>query len=138
MYLTYDEYKGFGGALSESAFNATIYDAQAKVDYYTYNRLVKDTVVSYKVKQAIFKIVNLLDTFNNYKNLITDIDNPIAISQSNDGVSVSFGGYLGNTTPQDLVNAKKELDIDILNVLKVYLSGEKNQVGQLLLYRGVY
>ena len=138
MYLTYEEYKTFGGTLSETAFNSVVYDAQAKIDYYTYNRLVKDTVISNNVKQAAVKIIGLIDTYNNYRNLITDIGNPIAISQSNDGVSMSFGGYAGNTTPQDLLNAKKQLETDIFDVLKVYLISERNQAGNLLLYRGVY
>ena len=59
-------------------------------------------------------------------------------SQSNDGVSVSYGGYAGNTTPADMKIISDQLDNDIIKVVRQYLEGETNQSGVLLLYRGVY
>lgn len=138
MYLTYTEYKDLGGTLAEPAFNSLIFDAIVKIDYYTFNRLKNDTIISEKVKRCIIKLLSLLNTYNEYEKTVTDITKPILSSQSNDGVSVSYGGYLGNTTPNDINTIKEKLDKDITSTIKEYLSGEVNQKGQVLLYRGVY
>lgn len=138
MYLTYAEYKEYGGTVTEPAFNSLIYEAQVKVDYYTFNRLINDTVISEKIKHCIVKIIELLNTYDEYQKVVTDVNSPIISSQSNDGVSVSYGGYLGNTSPQDLEVVAKKLDADILTTIKQYLSNERNQNGEVLLYRGVY
>ena len=138
MYINYTEYKELGGTLTESAFNSLIYEAQVKLDYHTFNRLVNDTVISEKIKRCIVKIIELLNTYNEYQKVVTDVNSPIIASQSNDGVSVSYGGYLGNTSPQDLDVVAKKLDTDILTTIKQYLSNERNQKGEVLLYRGVY
>ena len=138
MYLTYAEYKEYGGTVTEPAFNSLIYEAQVKVDYYTFNRLINDTVISEKIKRCIVKIIELLNTYDEYQKVVTDVNSPIISSQSNDGVSVSYGGYLGNTSPQDLEVVAKKLDTDILTTIKQYLSNERNQKGEVLLYRGVY
>ena len=137
MYLTYEEYKGYGGTLDEPTFNSFNYEAQLKVDYYTDKRLVNDTVYTENVKRCVYKLIGLLNTFDGYTKVVTDINNPVISSQSNDGVSVSYGGYLGSTTPQDLTNVEKQLNNDIYNTIQQYLYGEHNSNGDILLYRGV-
>lgn len=138
MYITFEEYQNYGGTLDEPTFNSIYYEAEIKIDYYTFNRLVNDTIVTEKVKKCVVKLMSLLNTFNEYKKVITNINNPVVSSASNDGVSMSYGGYLGNTTPNDLKIVQEQLNKDILNTIKQYLSGEKNQAGKVLLYRGVY
>lgn len=138
MYLTYADYIEYGGTLSESAFNSLAFDAQVKIDYYTFNRLVNDTVFSEKVKKCMYKIINSLDTLNKYLASVNDMTNPILSSQSNDGVSVSYGGLAGNTSPSDVKNVEAQTETDIIRTIKEYLQGEKNQAGEVLLYRGVY
>lgn len=138
MYITFEEYQNYGGTLDESAFNSIYYAVQIKIDYFTFNRLVNDTVFTEKVKRCIVKLISLLNTFNEYQKTITDLKNPVVASASNDGVSMSYGGYLSNTTPNDLKTVQEQLDKDILNTIKQYLYGEKNQAGKVLLYRGVY
>lgn len=138
MYITFTEYKDLGGTLTEPAFNSLVYDAQTKLDYNTFGRLKKDTSTSEAVKRCIVKILELLNTHSEYIKAVTDINSPVMSSQSNDGVSVSYGGYLGNTTPSDIDTITKKLDVDIKKVIQEYLVDEKNQAGQVLLYRGVY
>ena len=138
MYVSYPEYKELGGTLEESTFNSLVYEAQVKVDYYTFNRLKKDTVISEAVKRCIIKILDALHTFNQYEKMVTDVNNPIISSQSNDGVSISYGGYLGSTTPADINTLSEKLEKDIKAITHQYLQGETNEDGQLLLYRGVY
>ena len=66
MYITYDEYKEYGGTLNEPTFNSLYYDAQIKIDYYTFNRLKNDTEFSVRLKLCIIKIISLLNTYNEY------------------------------------------------------------------------
>ena len=138
MYITYTEYREYGGTLDESTFNSLYYDAQIKIDYYTFNRLKNDTKFGVKIKLCLIKILSLLNNYNEYEKVVTNLNTPVISSQSNDGVSVSYGGYLGNTSPQDIDNISKKLDTDIKTVIKQYLDGELNQKGEALLYRGVY
>ena len=137
MYITYEEYKDFGGTLSKPAFDSVNYEATVKVDYYTNKRLTNDSEFTDNVKRCIFKLIGLMDTFNSYQKIVTDTDNPVITSQSNDGVSTTFGGYLGATSPQDLANIQKQLDKDIKDVIRTYLYKEVNQNGENLLYRGI-
>lgn len=138
MYLTYEEYQKYGGTLDETAFNSLGYDVQVKIDYYTFSRLKKDTEYSEAVKRAFMKIMGLLDTHNKYLEKVADMDSPMVASASNDGVSESYGGYAGNTTPNDVSTLADMLEKDIQGVIREYLNGERNQKGELLLYRGVY
>lgn len=137
MYLTYNEYKEYGGALSEPVFNSLSYEAKTKIDYYTFGRLKNDSVFSENVKRSMVKIIGLLNTYNEYRNAVTSMSNPIISSQSNDGVSTSYGGYFGNTSPQDMADIENKLNADIYNTIRLYLDGEKNQSRKTLLYRGV-
>lgn len=138
MYLTYLEYTKYGGALSEAAFSELEFEARTRIDFYTFGRLKKDEVFTENVKRAVYKIIGLLDVFGKYQTIVTDVEHPIMASASNDGVSETFGGYLGNTSPQDVDTVSKKLDLDIADTIKLYLSDERNQAGQMLLYRGVY
>ena len=138
MYLTYEDYKSYGGTLDKSAFDKFNYKAKVKIDYCTDNKLCNDSVFGEKIKRATAEIIDLLSTYAEYQNIVTNTKTPVVASQSNDGVSVSYGGYIGNTTPSDLQSASDKLDKDIIKVIRQYLAGETNQSGECLLYRGVY
>ena len=86
MYLTFEEYQNYGGTLSETAFNGVIYDAQIKIDYYTFSRLINDTEIGDKVKRATYKIIELIRDYNSYMDKVKDMDKPIVKSSSNIGV----------------------------------------------------
>lgn len=137
MYLTYPEYFKMGGTLQLSAFNAAIYEAERKLDYYTLGKLKEDETVSEAVKRALAKITELISIFNTYRDMASNVTDPVTVNQSNDGVSVSYGGYMAHTAPQDIATASDKLERDIQQIVKTYLIGEKNQAGELLIYRGV-
>ena len=138
MYLTYDEYIGMGGNLDETAFRSLGWDVQKKIDCYTFSRLKKDKCISMPVKRAFFKALELRSAHEDYIKRVSDMEDPIQAGASNDGVSVSYGGYAGNTTPADIAALSEKTDKDIYDVIRLYLDGERNEAGQLLLYRGVY
>ena len=138
MYLTYDEYTNLGGTLELPAFTSLELQAEVKIDYYTFRRLQNDTEYSNRIKLCIMKIIEYLNIYKDYYDKTTNLNNPVVSSQSNDGVSISYGGLLGNTSPADMQSVSEKKDMDIYNTIKQYLADEKNQAGQLLLYRGVY
>lgn len=80
MYLTYDEYKGFGGTAPESDFNGFELRARKRIDYLTLER-VKDFSGN-DFKKLVFELVEMYR-----KN--AERDGNIA-GYGNDGVSVSY------------------------------------------------
>ena len=141
MYLTYEEYQNMGGTLDETAFNDVEFEAESIINYYTFNRLKNEEEQPNEVKMLMMYLIrNILTARNSMESSTSagEVSDKTIASQSNDGVSVSYGGYLGNTSPQDLETVAKKLDTDILTTIKQYLSNERNQKGEVLLYRGVY
>lgn len=136
MYLTYDEFIQMGGmTLEETAFNQLEFEARAIIDWWTFNRLQNETEFPEAVKRCMFKLVSLIDS--RQKAMVVDAQADDGTrqagiaSQSNDGVSISYN----TLSAQDAVNTiKNELDATV----KMYLSGVKNSLGHLLLYRGLY
>lgn len=128
MYLTYDEYLNMGGTLEEATFVNLEFEARTKVDYYTFNRLNKDTTYSEAVKRCVYKIIELIQL--KAQAMSSGNESSVA-SQSNDGFSVTF-----NT-----LNAQQALEAstnEILNTINMYLSFSENEAGKRLLYRGRY
>jgi len=137
MYLLYDEYIEFGGSeISEPAFENLEFEARAQIDYWTFNRLTKDETFPEAVKRCMFKLITLL----NAKQLALAVGTPDddgtikrgnVMSESNDGVSVSYGVLSAN----EVVQSTKD---DIETTIKQYLGNVKNSLGQKVLYRGIY
>ena len=135
MYLTFDEYEEYGGTLDETAFNQLEFEARAVIDWWTFNRLQNETEFPEAVKRCVFKLISLIDSRQKAMVVDAQADDGTTqagiASQSNDGVSISYN----TLSAQDAVNTiKNELDTTV----KMYLSGVKNSLGQLLLYRGLY
>lgn len=133
MYLTYEEYRNMGGTLDEVTFTKFEFQAQAEINYSTFNRLKADKVIPNEVKRLAYYLIDLLqkkaDAFTLGKG---DANAAASItSQSNDGVSVSYNGL----SPSDLIKLCKE---DFLNAIRKHLEGVTNEAGHKLLYRGVY
>lgn len=136
MYLTYDEYINMGGAeIEEAAFQQIEFEARSIIDWWTFNRLQKEETYSEAVKRCIFRLIQLIN--DKQKAMIVDsqssdgsIKAGIA-SESNDGVSTSYN----TLSAKDAVDTlQKETE----STIRMYLTGVKNSLGYLLLYRGVY
>lgn len=139
-YLTYDEYSEMGGTLDETLFNTLVLDAQAYIDWYTFNRLWKEEWrtedVMERVKICMYQLIGLVAAKNN---LITPQGtnagginvNAQVSTQSNDGVSTTYAVLSGELL---FSHAKKEIEDTVTR----YLSGIVNSVGRKLLYRGLY
>ena len=144
MYLTYEQYTEYGGALDESAFDMYEFEAASKIDYYTFNRLKKGAGFngqSEDVKEAVcrceYRLISLMqarDTANAVSGEGSDESSTAVAgiaSQSNDGVSISYNVLSASEANE---NAQAEID----KVIKVYLGACRNSLGQRLLYRGIY
>lgn len=139
-YLTYDEYSEMGGTLDETLFNTLVLDAQAYIDWYTFNRLWKEDWrtedVMERVKICMYQLIGLVAA---KQNLITPQGtnagginvNAQVSTQSNDGVSTTYAVLSGELL---FSHAKKEIEDTVTR----YLSGIVNSVGRKLLYRGLY
>ena len=133
MYLTYEEYQNMGGTLDEATFNDLEFEAEAWINWYTFNRLKKDTTFPPELKRLMKYLINLAYSKAVAGGISEDADGSgkTIASQSNDGVSISFN-VLSAKDMIDNVNNEGKQAIDR------YLQGVMNEAGQLLLYRGVY
>lgn len=125
MYLTYEEYKELGGALSEDAFRPLCREACAQIDYYTFGRLKQDTAYSDAVQQCCYALIGILDD----KQAYTSPDSAQVSSRSNNGLSESYA----TVSLKDALEAAEE---EMTACIDIYLADETNAAGDKLLYRG--
>jgi len=137
-YLTYDEYTEVGGTLDETEFNYYAYEAESYIDWYTFNRLHNMTEIPDAVKRCEVYLIRLIqerlaalgistvDGSGNADNSLKSI-----LSQSNDGVSVSYNSLGARDAISGLSN-------EIKQTIDRFLAGVTNELGRKLLYRGLY
>ena len=137
-YLTYDEYTEVGGTLDETEFNYYAYEAESYIDWYTFNRLHNMTEIPDAVKRCEVYLIRLIqerlaalgistvDSSGNADNSLKSI-----LSQSNDGVSVSYNSLGARDAISGLSN-------EIKQTIDRFLAGVTNELGRKLLYRGLY
>lgn len=136
MYLTYSQYQDMGGTLDETTFNLYEFEAEALINYYTFNRLKADVSFPSEVLRCMYALISLIEKKANASTLGnssgSNAQSSAAIaSQSNDGVSISYN----TISAQALVEGtNKECE----NTIKMYLNGVTNELGRKLLYRGLY
>ena len=135
MYLTYAEYKSMGGTLSETAFGNFEFEAEALINWYTFNRLKKDNSIPSEVKRLMKYLIDLAEQKANLIGVSgsasTETSGAAIASQSNDGVSISYNVL---SAAQIMESLKGQED----GAINKYLQGVMNEAGQKLLYRGVY
>jgi len=135
MYLTYLEYKAMGGTLDETTFNDLEFEAEALVNWYTFNRLKNDTTFPTEVKRLMKYLIGLIQAQNSVitssANGSTSGSGANITSQSNDGVSISYNVL----NASELANSCKQ---EAKDACDKYLQGVMNEAGRMLLYRGVY
>lgn len=115
MYITYDEYKEYGGGLESTAFNIYAYEAKVKIDAATYGRITHTTE---PIKRCVARLTDILAK--------ADISVDKVTSWSNDGVSQSI---------KDVSAA--DYNEKINGIIREYLANEVDEEGHPLLYLGV-
>lgn len=136
MYLSYNEYRDYGGTLDETTFTDYCFEAESQVNWYTLNRLTKMETVDENVKRCVYQLIKCIQNVNDFQygggnNENQSTSNANIVSQSNDGVSVSYNVM----SASDCVGMIKD---DIKRTIRIYLQGVKDSLGRNVLYRGVY
>ena len=121
MYLTHEEYKGWGGTLDSAAFSRWEYSARALIDRHTFKRVSGMVETPESVKRLVFELVGMAEQQGRQQ------DGTVVASFSTDGYSESYA------KPLTAVEAQAAMAALVVQ----YLSGEKDDAGTPLLYRGV-
>jgi len=130
QYLTYEEYRMLGGTLGITPFNLLEFEAQRKVNEYTFNRLV--TIKSNKIPQEVkLCIYRLIEAINNYASSITSAtENGNIASENTDGYSVT---YVKSAAIKDIIESK---NVELDDIIRTYLLGVVYN-NEHLMYAGV-
>ena len=136
MYLTYAEYQEMGGTLDEATFNDYEFEAEALINWYTFNRLKNDTTFPTEIKRLMKYLISLAQQKANLlgasgSGSAVDTNGAAIASQSNDGVSISYNVLSAAQLMESLKGSEDE-------TIKKYLQGVTNEAGRKLLYRGLY
>lgn len=125
VYLTYEEYKGYGGDLPETDFILFEHRARKRIDYWTDCRVQNMAEVPEAVKLCMMQIIKFDGKFG------TDAqtDNPVVASFNTDGYSESYGSASDQAAAAET---------SLYKTVRSLLYGEKDDYGTPLLYRGVY
>lgn len=123
MYLTYDEYKQYGGTLSETEYTVAEFKSRKRIDRLTDCRVQNMESVPEAVKLCMVSLIKLENTVG----IEAQAENPVVTSYSTDGYSESYGKALGASEASEAMNK---------TVLSM-LYGETDDNGVPLLYRGV-
>lgn len=136
MYLTFEEYATWGGQLDAPDYLLAELEARLLIDRITFGRLKNETEIPEAVKFCMFKLIELLQeqkqllAVPNMQNGDSLVQTGIS-SQSNDGVSISY-----NVMSASELYTMNKSKVD--SVVKDYLHGVTNSLGQELLFRGMY
>ena len=136
MYLTYAEYQAMGGTLDEATFNDYRFEAEAKINWYTFNRLKHDTTFPEEVKRCVYRLIKLLQDMDKAAAVDGQSENSAGAaagiaSQSNDGVSISYN----TLSAKDMLESAQA---QVETTIRQYLSYVTNELGKKVLYRGMY
>lgn len=144
MYLTYEEYVEFGGTLDVTTFSDLEFQASSIIDWYTFNRLHGETVISDRVKRLTFHLMKLAQlqqeallgqlASSNASSTTTSGALGAITSQSNDGFSTTYNVI----SASEALKASDMKSDKVKMLVQSFLQGEKNSLGRLLLYRGLY
>lgn len=127
QYLTYEEYKGLAGTLSEMPFNLLEFEARKRIDNRTQNRIKYMNSKPNEVKLCVNNMINTLVQY------VVDgskgINKNIA-SESIDGYSVSF--ITGSQVQEAIKSKKSELE----DIMQTYLGNVRTRDNIPVLYLG--
>lgn len=121
MYLSYVEYKEFGGTMDEATFNKNEFEIENRIDYLTNGRIKNLSQVPKAVKMLCFRLgTSFWEKVN--------IDAPNNLTSYSNGIE-SFG--YANTTASSQSSSISVIDKQINNLVAEYLWEYPE-----LLYRG--
>ena len=122
-YLTFEEYREYGGVLEAAAFLPLEMLARKRIDYLTLSRIQQMEAVPDAVRLCMVSLVRM----ENAAGAEAQAIDPAITSFGTDGYSESRGNAMDAKTAQLQMNG----------LVKMYLHGELDDNGTPLLYRGV-
>lgn len=127
QYLTYEEYKGLGGTLSEMPFNLLEFETRKRIDNRTQNRIKNMSSKPEEVKLCVNAMINTLGQYivDNSKGI-----NKNVASESIDGYSVS---YITGSQVQEAIKSKKS---ELEDIMQTYLGDIRTSENIPVLYLG--
>lgn len=123
LYLTYQEYRSYGGELSETAFIPLEFKSRKRIDYLTDSRVQNMAAVPAAVKLCMYVLIGMESSVGRSEQATS----PSVSSFNTDGYSETYSQAM------DADTASAQMDA----LTKEYLYGEKNDNGTPLLYRGL-
>ena len=123
-YLTYDEYVGYGGNMSETDFVLAEFKARSRIDRMTLCRVQNMAVVPEEVKMAMLCIMKVDSKYS----ADSQSENAIVSAYNTDGYSESYGGV-----SEQSENAQTQINQQVSKML----FGVLDDRGIPLLYRGL-
>lgn len=122
-YLSYNEYKGYGGTASNTEFASLEFRARKRIDRLTASRVQSMREVPEAVKLCMMSLIGI----DSKAGVEVQANNPVVTSFNTDGYSETYGKALG------VEDADKAMSASIRSMLY----GETDDNGVPLLYRGV-
>lgn len=123
VYLTYDEYKNYGGTASESEFTMLEFRARKRIDRLTASRVQRMSAVPEAVKLCMMSLIQI----DSKAGVEAQVENPVVTSFNTDGYSESYGKAL----------SAEDADKSMFASIRAMLWGEADDNGVPLLYRGL-
>lgn len=123
LYLTYQEYRSYGGDLSETAFIPLEFKSRKRIDYLTDSRVQNMAAVPAAVKLCMYVLIGMESSVGRSEQAAS----PSVSSFNTDGYSETYSQAM------DADTANAQMDA----LTKEYLYGEKDDNGTPLLYRGL-
>lgn len=137
MYLTYEDYTDMGGTVDAATFPLYEAEAEALINWYTFNRIERWETIPEAVKNCMYKLITLAQIKADAIASVSGSASGSAIaSQSNDGVSISYN-MISASEAFNSLSANTRGNV-IESIIRIYLSGLKDEKGRNILYRGVY
>lgn len=136
MYLSFNEYQSYGGTLDETTFNNYEFEAEALVDWYTFDRLKNQKEQPEQLTRLMLALIDLAQKKAATLGLGASADdsdqsNVYITKQSNDGVDTTYSSMSASS----LYNLCRN---EAVSDIKRYLAGVMNEAGHKVLYRGLY
>lgn len=111
-YLTYSEYKKYGGIVEETAFPAYVIQGDSYLDYITNNRIAKLTEIPEVAKVLETKIINTIYS-----------SDTIIFSKNGHGVISSYSNGIESFSYDNSQLTEEALKIKFTNLAKTLLAG---------------
>ncbi len=126
-YLTYDQYRDYGGKLPETEFNQVEFACRKRIDAVTFGRVARLAQAD-KLPEAVLRCMFALVGLESRVGANAQVETPVVTSFTTDGYSEHYGNAM----------TAKEAEAAMNSIIRMYLADEVDLCGYPLLYRGVY